>query len=171
MTPTKHLLFPRTCLNSCALFGRILSEKATIVGFCLITAIFKVQNSLASFDMILQKVFIDNFSAFIASDWIAKLEFHPQHSQWILLQILNIGNNYFDLLFNKQLLLLLWIIFTYWYLQSFDVQERRRKWCWASWYDQIDLTNEKIQLSCHFYFQSPHKMSFLSSQDDALQKN
>ena len=44
------------------------TEKAAIVRFDSIAAIIKVQNSFASFDTILQKVFIDNFSAFIASD-------------------------------------------------------------------------------------------------------
>ena len=44
------------------------TEKAAIVRFCLIAAIIKVQNSFASFDTILQKVFIDNFSAFVAND-------------------------------------------------------------------------------------------------------
>ena len=58
-----------------------LSEKAAIVRFDSIAAIMKVQNSIASFDMILQNVFIDNFSAFVANNRVAKLELHLQHSQ------------------------------------------------------------------------------------------
>ena len=104
----------------------LLSEKAVIVRFCLIAAVFKVQNSFASFDMILQKVFIDNFSAFVANDWITKLELHLQHSQWILLKIL-IDKVIFTLGSKTTYLCVQW---------SFDVQVRgrqQRKGCWASW--------------------------------------
>ena len=74
----------------------ILSKQAFTVIFCLVAAIFKVQNSLASFDMFSGIVFINDFSTFVANGWLAKLELHFQHLQWLFFRTLKCWISIFE---------------------------------------------------------------------------
>ena len=76
-----HIIFFQVYLENTT--GKLVLsvKKAITVVFCCVAAIFKLQNSLAPFDLFSRIVFINSFSAFVASDWLTKLELHFKNSK------------------------------------------------------------------------------------------
>ena len=58
-----------------------LAEQAVSKRFCLFTAVFKLQNPFTSLHVFAGVVFVNNFPAFVANSWLAKVELHFVHSQ------------------------------------------------------------------------------------------